>query len=100
MRGQQTLLVNEEHIWPKESAKNATKRTYRDFNHYYKRFAAEQEIRSLAIQFTHSYHLGVFVCSRELEKKEYNYYTTSEAYRILAETIRAFETKTKISILD
>ena len=99
-RGQQTLLVNEEHIWSKEATQNGRKRTYKDYNHFYRRFGAEAEIRSLAIQFTHSYHLGVFVCCRELEKKEYNYYTRSEAWRILQETVRAYETKTKVSILD
>ena len=45
----------------------------------------------MAINFTHSYHLGIFVCCRELEKKEYNYYTTLEAQKILAETLKSVE---------
>ena len=45
----------------------------------------------MAINYTHSYHLGIFVCCRELEKKEYNYYTTLEAQKILAETLKSVE---------
>ena len=57
-------------------------------NHFYKRFNVESEIRRLAIKNTHSYHLGIFVCCRELEKKEYNYCTKKEADLNLEDALR------------
>ena len=48
---------------------------------------AEFEIRDLANNFPNSYHVGIFVCCRELEKKYYDYYSLSEAINYAKDTI-------------
>ena len=52
---------------------------YIDYNNYYKRFEAEHLIKELAIDFSHSYHICVFVCGREFEKKNYQLYSAQFA---------------------
>ena len=60
-------------------------------NHFYRRLEAEKIITNLAQDFSHSYHLGVFLCSNCMKginyvkgdaKIDYKLYSASEAKRI------------------
>ena len=51
-------------------------------NHFYRRLEAEKIITNLAQAFSHSYHLGVFLCSKGDAKIDYKLYSASEAKRI------------------
>ena len=80
-KGLQTVLVNEHEKWDKVQDGREDK-PYDEYNHFYRRFMAEFEIRDLANKFPHSYHIGVFVCCRDSEAKEYNLLSLTEAVRI------------------
>lgn len=51
--------MNSYEAWDKKP--NANNIDHPEFNHFYRRFEAELEIRDLAIKFAHSYHLGLFM---------------------------------------
>ena len=38
---------------------------YADLNHFYRRFEAEKIITNLAQKYSHSYHLGLFLCGKD-----------------------------------
>ena len=66
----QALLINEHDQWAKVSSRFGKMR-YIDYNNFYKRFEAEKLVKDLANDFPHSYHLAIFVCGREFEKRNY-----------------------------
>ena len=74
----QTVLVNEHEKWDKVDDGRENK-AYDEYNHFYRRFMAEFEIRDIANKFPHSYHIGIFVCCRDREEPEYNFKSMSEA---------------------
>ena len=66
------MLMNEYEAIEKQG-KN---RLHKDFNHYFRRFEAELEIRDLASRFPNSYHIGLFMCLVKPEEPNLQYYST------------------------
>ena len=60
---------------------------YPDFNHYYKTYDLELEIRDLAIKFPNSYHMVLYMTYDVPEKTSFNFYTFQQASDIVKETI-------------
>ena len=59
---------------------------------FYKRFPAEDLIRSLADTYKNSYNIAIFAFCRELEKKKYDYLSVPRAEEILrGEKVRVKE---------
>ena len=103
--GMQTVLINEHDQWIKCPEKRQEKSftsselqkdsilvdqidklrneanlyKYENCNHFFKQFPAEETIKELSLQYPHTYHIGIFVCCREQDKYQYNFYSTLQA---------------------
>ena len=68
--GMQTLLLNEYEA--SETMRNGLE--HKDFNHYYKKFHAELEIRDIANRYPNSYHFVLFISNTVTIEPGPNFY--------------------------